>query len=1405
MALTQLDEQIFAISRTADVVVTINGEVIASGLGAESNLKGVEVAFDIDQLPPTATLTMVNIPSWVQRRQDVTVDAGYDGHLERLFTGYVKRRRHNVQGDTIECAGRTEVLTQPFRSPLSPKSFAATTGAVVAINDILDDLANPPTANIDPILKNDGTDFEIATVKPVFMDSAPASDMIRQIADVYGYRVYETRAGVLRIRPPLEAPQPTGFRTYGTQGTGQLTETVISHDETNIDGAVALGNIAANTRRAQQFAPAVDGSASRVSFWMRKVGAPTDSLRFVIAPDDFLFNPNEPAPVVWASAPLFPGQVLSVGSYIRVDILLTNVTPWVSGLTFHLIVDRTGALDAVNYYEIGADSGAGFAGGIANVFDGASWSADGGDLTFEIVTIGLPTLRLLNIADDEDENQVKKEAIVHGATVPSTTASTIDDPGGDETQTQITANRHTDDNSLVEGPFELYSMVYQNELIQDIVVADEVAQRLVNKYHRILDSIEVEVPFDPRISLGQTIKIDDKEPVPDVLPREVTGLNGNWWIRSYRHLLNATSVSTNISLFGGDQSGTDSEANPQPDFTFRIERELIGNAIQAVITFTSTSVDMDGEIVDYHWVDDYAGGVNDVQGGEDFREVTFAYDPSVDSEINMTLTVTDDDGNTASITITIDTTTGNEEVYTPVIVCAAANTCMATFDGALTWVDIATPSGEARVAEVTHDNDPDNPMILFFGTTTGRIYRSQDDLASLTLVSDQGSAHPIVDIKADKHVRRRIWAVTSTGRVLRSTDRGVTFSLYHDLGAQWSHRHDADLTLPFNAPGHVDPRPLSGIQLSPPNVNRIWVFGGRGTDPESWVHTNDLGDSASTWFSEIANAGHGDTEASSAAVSTGNASDTVIDIEKSNPSAGDLGVAFSGRNPPFMYASRYRPQLTAQWRNGGLLPDVDSVGLEGNNGQRRKFGMLLDNQNFYRFVPFEGGGQSLNLWEVFADVLPGTGANRPNDLLNLTRWPDIYLAATDEGIVKSIDFGESWDFIRPVGAPINTVWPGGAIGWNVAVEYRRPRSFDLLTIVSSHPADPTVENALAARRGAGGWEDRGPLPTGRSIFPHRLWHFPQIDDQTLFFIKYDSGLRPQLNDLYRSEDLGSSWAVNQTLAGTVARGPDGRLWCSRENHAVPTGHAGTDPYPHAIYFSDDNGDTWTLAYVDSRTVANIPVRFFSIAVDPTNASRLMAVGTSVGDVQILVTEDAHLGASATWTEVSPTPSLTVSGSATRYHQPNLIAADGGRWVLAFSQSGPLLMVIWTSDNNGTDWARRDSVSISGSTFGYSELLRAGNYLLALGSMISATNAQHRRSDDNGQTWQALTQLTGADAHAWDSRVDMLIASEGDGIHYMQPPEVGQLWHPGLEVGLEAAMGYTNPPESRENGLAIRGV
>ncbi len=1406
MTLSALEERIFATDRKAQLVVTIGGQVIPVGLDASGNIKGVDVDFDIEQVPPTAAMTFAKeqqpdkksgIPNWVERGMDVLIDGGYDGELTRIFTGRIKKRRHGVGADTIDCVGRTGKLTRPYR--VEPAKVFVATDARAAIIDILDDYgvdftpANGESYDIDPILMSDGNPWIMGTKVDAVLDMAPPSDMIRKIADVYGNRVYELPSGTLRIRELLEVPAPTGFRTYTTDtiGAESTTQSTLTYSDANIDAVSLLGNVAANTRRSQGFVAGASGGPVSVSIWARRIGAPLDGLRLFIYRDDGSGLPSTAADAVMAEGQFnFNGQLLDLVTYTKVTIPIPAAAQLVSGDTYHLVIDRTGALDAVNHYDIGIEQAApGYADGVAGVYGSVSWLAedaggDGADHPFEIITNSFAALRMLDIGDDEDEDQIKKKFTVRGAVYPDT-----NDDG--DFQAQVKQTVAIDSDELVAGDPELFAMTYQNDLIDTAQVAADVALRLIDKYHRVLETMEVEVPFDPRMQLGTTITIDDPA---------VTGRTGNWWVHGYRHSLTPGNAVTQLSLFGGDQSGTTGLLLPQPDFTWVIERELIGTALMAIVTFTSTSQDLDGWITNYRWVDNYAGGANDVTG--ELTSVTFAYDPAVDAAIDMTLTVTDNDGNTASVTYSIDVTTDNEDVYAPVVSCAAGNTCMATFDGGRSWQDIATPSGEARETAITYNPaEPQANMVVLFGTTTGRIYRSIDGMATLVLEYTDADGDAITAIKADTHRRGIVWA-TTTDRVLLSLDYGDTWGVYTDFNnsANWP-RHGA---------GHVntgptDPRPINAIEVSDPSVNRIWIFGGTGDVVESWFATNHLPDGGAIWWSEI-------SQGDGVGAAVRNANETVVDFVVSHGTSGDLGLIFERTGAgvptnPYIYSTDFFPVGAANWLVGGgafVAPGVDGVAVAGNNNQVEQFGALLDNRTFY----VANDGRS---WWPIVDVLPGTVANRPHDLVNVAAWKDIYLAATDEGIAKSIDYGATWAFFRPVGAPINTTWPAGAIGWDIAIEYRRPRQFNLAAIVMSAAADPTSENALAVRTQSGGWEDHGPVPTARINRPHRLWHFPQISDQVLFHVRYTAVTMDHSEVLYRTPDQGTTWVslgvAPMLYTYAMAHAPDGTLWATGESHAG--GHAAGAFFAHEIFRSTDEGLTWEKVFEDTDTTGGTHAMYKDIAVDPNDSNRVMAVGHyPATNITTLFSNDATDGLASNWTRAAS--GLTFEGIAPRYCTPFIMAGDAERWIMGLQPSGVNRLRIYTNDQNGVPaaWTLRYDVTTSVATYGFAERFRAGNILYVLGTQIDAVNSYPQlRSLNNGQTWETIASHSAVGAGVWDSLTDMLIVGRRatpavDRFPYAQPPEPGATWYLGIDDGLEAAMGYTLDCLVSTQGMAI---
>jgi len=1461
-----LDTLVFATDRKAQVEVRIGGELLGSGIDTDGNLVSVDVSFDIDTMPPTASLGMRAIPSWVKRRQRVEIDAGYNGQLTRIFTGKVKRRRPGVSVSTIDCVGRTNALTQPMRARAGPRSpakkFAAATTAEAAILDILED---------------DGVDFTEAFGETVnidipawsfnldaYLDLNSAGDMIRLIADAdQGCRAFESRAGTLHVRALLEAPAPSPFRTYGTVGAGSSVETPLTFDPngTAIDTNDALGDAAARARRSQGWKPTVAGAAANVSLWLKKVGSPTDFIQFSLYNDD---GAGLPGTVLLGSSSKYSGQFLDTTSYIQVQLLILSGTELVAGTQYHIVVrrvDSTGAAsppDAANYYLVGRASAGGYAGGAPGVYNSgtATWGALAGDYSFSTGVTTFSALRLLNIASDEDEDQVKKQMTVLGAVLSSTDAE------GNVTQTQVYGESHIVSDDLVAGDYRYFSGSYQNALIQTNAKADAKAEQLRDKYYRVLDTIEIEVPFDPRLDLGTTLGIVDPQ---------VTKLSGNWWIRAYHHVLNATSANTSVSLFGGDQSGTTGVTEPRPDFTWKVEQELIGNAIMQVITFSEVTASPSSKIVDYHWTDDYAGGAMDVHGPDLFK-VTRAYDPALATVVHVTLTVTDDSNppQVISITHNVDVTASNTAgVYAPMMSCAAGNTCMVTITGGRTWIDKATPSGLAKVTAITYDpTKPTDPLIFFFGTTTGRIYRTIDNNGTLVLVYTDVDGDPITCIIADIVRRGLLWA-TTTDRVLFSPDFGVTWYVYTDFNvlANWSSTNsfvtfgddvgaitgtralgdaaarqrweqeftpaaaeagtlvsvslwlqrvgapndnvqvnisadnagdpgtliaaspqivgstissggaqkvtflltagiagtkyhivvdrtggvdaanyylisskasgtsakrwdgaawvsDTDsLVLQLTTShlvgvigGPIDPRPINRIIGSDPSVNRIWIMGGVGNVVESWFHTNYIPDGGGpgAWHSET-------SEGDGVAAFPRNALDTVVDSVVSHQTSGDLGLMFKRNGAgvpdnPYIYSKLFHPVGQADWKFGAgamVTPGADGVGVEGDNLQFQEFLALLDNKTAY--VSNDG----LGFWPI-PNVFPGTGANRPHHLVNVSAWKDIYLAASDEGIAKTIDRGLTWAFFRPMGAPINTTWPAGAIGWEVAFDYRGPAanpSFKLLLAIH----DPTAgKTATVIRNGIGPWTKQSEDATNWPTVD--LYSFPALS--RIFRTRNDHlnpdprGATPSIwETLQYSDDVGVTW-VNTTVlqCPDITRAANGDLYAlsgAGDNHA------------HKVFRSVDNGDNWTLVKNDTTLFGGILVDYRRIVADPVDKDVVIALSYQQSFMRTI---NASTG--GPWTITNPTFS-------TCFERTNfeLLIGQNSRYFAFYENCAVQQVLIDYSDDGGVTWHNSLTQSSSGNEppraffTGAKDIYAMHTALLGL-----------MRSRDNGATWEHFTDV-----------------------------------------------------------------
>lgn len=148
-----------------------------------------------------------------------------------------------------------------------------------------------------------------------------------------------------------------------------------SYPEGNVDTDLAVGQSAANERRAQGFKVPVSRMVGRVNLWLKTSGTPTDNLTLRIETD----SSGLPSGTVVTNAVSKPVAGSGVGAsygWVAFDFDPSVPLPQLTaGAQYHLVLTRSGAVDGANYYVWGADqSSPGYADGAASVY-GGSWQA----------------------------------------------------------------------------------------------------------------------------------------------------------------------------------------------------------------------------------------------------------------------------------------------------------------------------------------------------------------------------------------------------------------------------------------------------------------------------------------------------------------------------------------------------------------------------------------------------------------------------------------------------------------------------------------------------------------------------------------------------------------------------------------------------------------------------------------------------------------------------------------------------------------------------------------------------------------------------------------------------------------------------------------------------------------------
>lgn len=164
-------------------------------------------------------------------------------------------------------------------------------------------------------------------------------------------------------------------KAVGIENIDGYTANVGAKQTTFGTASVSVGDAAARTRQAQQIITTAHGKRNGIKLRVKKVGAPVDNLQVQFYSDS---GSNSPSGSTTSTMATVAGGSLTT-SYVETTFTVTGAV-LDSGTTYHVVINRSGANDGSNYYQIDAGAQSDYD-GASNTYN-ASWSSGTNKLYF---------------------------------------------------------------------------------------------------------------------------------------------------------------------------------------------------------------------------------------------------------------------------------------------------------------------------------------------------------------------------------------------------------------------------------------------------------------------------------------------------------------------------------------------------------------------------------------------------------------------------------------------------------------------------------------------------------------------------------------------------------------------------------------------------------------------------------------------------------------------------------------------------------------------------------------------------------------------------------------------------------------------------------------------------------------